>query len=263
VDLHGKRILLTGASRGIGRALAVAYAAKGARLALVARGETDLEEVAAGLADATVHPCDLADREQVDGLVERVQAERGPIDILVNNAGVDSHWSFVGADAEAIRRVYDVNLLAPAELCRQVLPGMVARRAGQIVNISSLAGVGVFPGLTAYASSKAGLSHLTAGLRADLRGTGVRTTLVELGPVPTEMLANIDLYEPTAASFERWRRLGLLPTTPPASVADAVVAATASGRRHVRLPKRAMAFSMLTEAPRRIVEVCLAGVPRS
>jgi short-subunit dehydrogenase len=263
VDLSGKRVVVTGASRGIGRVMVDRLGALGARLALVARTAAALEPVAAGLTGATIHPCELGDAAQVAGLIGRIEAEGGPVDVLVNNAGIDTHWSFVGADADAIRRVYEVNLLAPAELCRQVLPGMVARGRGHIVNVSSLAGVAPFPGLATYASSKAGLSQLTAGLRADLRGTGVRTTLAELGPVPTEMLEGIGDYAPTRRSFQRWRRLGLLPETSTDAVADAVVAAIVAERRHVRLPKRARPFALMTEAPRRIVEICLVGVPRS
>jgi short-subunit dehydrogenase len=263
VDLSGKRVLLTGASRGIGSEVAPRLAAAGAHVALVARSAADLDRLAAGLPHATTHPCDLGDPAQVDGLVERVEADGGPIDVLVNNAGIAGDGSIVGADADAVRPVFEVNLLAPAELCRQVLPGMVSRRRGQIVNISSLAGVGAFPGMAPYAASKAGLSHLTAGLRADLRGSGVTTTLVELGPVPTDMLDAIDEYRPVAASFERWRRLGLLPRTPVAAVADAIVAAIVADRRHLRLPKRAAPFALLAEAPRRIVEICLVGVPKA
>jgi short-subunit dehydrogenase len=263
MDLSGKRVLITGASRGIGRVVVERLAARGARLALVARTAAALEPVAAGLDGVTIHPCELSDQEQVAGLIGRIEADGGPIYVLVNNAGVESHWSFVGAGADDVRQVYEINLLAPAELCRQVLPGMVARGRGHIVNVSSLAGVAAFPGLTPYASSKAGLSQLTAGLRADLRGTGVRTTLVELGPVPTDMLAVIDDYAPTSRSFQRWRRLGLLPETSTSAVADAIVAAVVAERRHVRLPKRAMPFALLAEAPRRIVEVCLTGVPKA
>ena len=94
-----------------------------------------------------------------------------------------------------------VNYLARAELCRTSIPRMLARGGGHIVNISSMAGCSVLPGLVSYSASKAALTHFTAGLRADLRGLPIGTTLVELGPIPTEMLAQTDDYVPTAAAF--------------------------------------------------------------
>lgn len=137
---------------------------------------------------------------------------------------------------------------------------MLERGTGHIVNISSMAGCGVFPGIVSYSASKAALSHFTAGLRADLRGLPIGTTLVELGPIPTEMLAYIDEYEPTARSFRRLHRLQFSVDVPREKVADEVVKAVQKGRRHVRIPKRATLFSMLSEAPRRTTEVILTGV---
>ena len=118
-----------------------------------------------------------------------------------------------------------------------------------------------FPGLVAYSASKAALSHFTAGLRADLRGLSIGTTLVELGPIPTDLLAEATDYEPTADSFSRFYRIRLAVDVPRETVAGEVVEAVQRGRRHVRLPKRAAVFPMLCEAPRRIAEVLLTGVP--
>ncbi|MBA3303939.1 MAG: SDR family NAD(P)-dependent oxidoreductase [Actinomycetota bacterium] len=263
MELSGKRVLITGASRGIGAALAESFAGAGARVALVARSGTALEELA-GRLGGTAHRADLADPAQVSGLVGRIEADGGAFDVLVNNAGIDAGGTFHLAAPEDIEVAYQVNLLAPVELCRQVLPGMLQRKGGHIVNVSSLAGVGAFPGLTIYSSTKAGLTHFTAGLRADLRGTPVRTTVVELGPVPTDMLDHIDDHRQIAASFRRFYQLRLLVDVPKEQVAEDVVAAVRTGRRHVRHPRRALAFPLLTEAPRRLTEVLLTGVrPRS
>jgi short-subunit dehydrogenase len=259
MELAGSRVLITGASRGIGEAMARRFAARGARVALVARTEPALKDLAAEL-DGTAHPADLSDPHDVRGLIERIEADGGPIDALVNNAGIGEPGRFDGQSADAVERTFRVNLLAPAELCRQVIPGMLQRGRGHIVNISSLAGTAVFPGLVAYSSTKAGLSQLTAGLRAELRGTPLRTTLVELGPIPTDMLDGVEDYAPTRDSFDRFRRLRLLADVPSTQVADSVVAAVEAGRRHVRHPKRAVAFPLLAEAPRRAVEVLLTGV---
>lgn len=260
MDLTGKRVLVTGASRGIGDATARAFAAAGASVALVARSEEPLRKLAAELG-GSAHPADLADHEQTRDLIARVESDGGPVDVLVNNAGIESTSSIVDTTADALRRITEVNYLAAAELCRQAVPGMLERGRGHLVNVSSLAGVGVFPGLTTYAATKAALTHFTAGLRADLRGLPVDTTVVELGPIPTDMLDHVDDYEPTAKSFRRFYRLQLIVDVPKESVASAIVDAVAKGRRHVRIPKRAIAFPLFAEAPRRMTELLLRGVP--
>jgi short-subunit dehydrogenase len=264
VDVRGKRALITGASRGIGEALAREFASEGATVALVARSADAIEKLAAEFG-GTAHAADLADPAQVTGLIARVEEEAGPIDVLVNNAGVAPTSGAIHDWSNAeLEQIYRVNLVSPADLCRQVIPGMLQRGRGHIVNVSSLAGVAVFPGLTSYASTKAGLTQFTAGLRADLKKTPIKTTVVELGPIPTEMLATVDEYKPTADSFRRLYRLQLLVDVPKETVAADVVKAVAHGRRHVRHPKRGNLFPLLTETPRRIVEVLLTGVqPRA
>jgi short-subunit dehydrogenase len=260
MDLRNKRVLITGASRGIGESLAHAFAGAGATVALVARSQDALEALAAEL-HGSAHPADLADATQVATLVQRVEDEAGPVDVLVNNAGIESTAGFADAPDDELRRVTEVNYLGPAELCRQAIPRMRRRGGGHIVNVSSLAGITVFPGLATYAASKAALSHFTAGLRADLRGLPIGTTLVELGTVPTDLLAKADNYGPTAKSFQRAYRLRTTVDVPRETVAEAVVKAVHKGRRHVRLPKRSIPFAMMVEAPRRVTEVLLTGVP--
>ena len=109
--------------------------------------------------------------------------------------------AFPDTSEENLGYVTQVNYLSPAELCRQVIPRMLGRGGGHIVNISSMAGSVVVPGTVTYSASKAALSHFTAGLRVDLRGLPIGTTLVELGPIPTDMLAEIEEYEPSAEAF--------------------------------------------------------------
>ncbi|HEX4819230.1 MAG TPA: SDR family NAD(P)-dependent oxidoreductase [Acidimicrobiales bacterium] len=260
MDVRGRRVLITGASRGIGESLARRFAAEGATVALVARNAGAIEKVAADLG-GTAHPADLADAEQVSTLVSRVESESGPVDVLVNNAGIaPTIGAFQDWSREDVEETYRVNVVTPAELCRQVIPGMLRRGEGHIVNVSSLAGCAVYPGLTIYSSTKAGLSQLTAGLRADLKGLPVSTTLVELGPIPTDMLGSVDEYKPVADSFRRFYRLQLLKDVSRETVADTVVEAVVKRRRHVRHPKRAVLFPMLTEAPRRMAELLLTGI---
>jgi len=260
MQLTGKRVLITGASRGIGEALARAFAAAGSTVALVARSEDKIRSLASELG-GSAYPADLSDPAGVAGLIDRIESDGGPIDILVNNAGLDETRSFTDTTAAELRRITEVNYLAPAELCRQVIPGMLRRGRGHIVNVSSMAGSSVFPGLVTYSASKAALSHFTAGLRADLRGLPVRTTLVELGPVPTDMLARTETYGPTKRSFDRAYGLRLTVDVPRETVADKVVEAVRKHRKHVRLPARTAAFPALSEAPRRITELMLTGIP--
>ena len=259
MELADRRVLITGASRGIGEALAEAFAGAGSHVALVARSAGPLHELADRLG-GSAHPCDLADPDQVTGLVGRVEAEVGPVDVLVNNAGIGDPGLFhTQTDAEDARS-FQVNVLAPMSLVRQAVPGMLSRGGGHVVNVSSLAGVGTFPGMATYSATKAALSQLTAGLRADYRGLPLGTTLVELGPIPTDLLDEVEGYEPTAASFDRAARLQLLPDVPRDKVAAEVVRAVRHGWQHVVLPRRALGFTLLTEAPRRFTELGLIGL---
>jgi uncharacterized protein len=228
---------------------------------LVARNRELLEQRAAELEGVAV-AADLARPTDVEGLIARAeQAAGGGIDVLVNNAGVDLVGDFLAMSGDALEQITRINLLSPMELCRQVLPGMVERGRGHVVNVSSLSGVVALPGTTAYSATKAGISHFTAGLRADLRGLPVRTTLVEIGPVPSDMLDHVTSYRPTEAAFQRSYRLRTSIDTRREVVAEKVAEAVERGRRHVRLPQRAAGFSMLVEAPRRVCEVLLTGVP--
>jgi uncharacterized protein len=260
MDLRGKRVLITGASRGIGESFAHAFSRAGATVALVARTEDAIRALAAEL-QGTAHPADLSDPTQVAALIDRVEHEAGPVDVLVNNAGIGTPAAFTEAPEEDLRQVTQVNYLAPAELCRRVIPRMLGRGGGHIVNISSIAGCSVLPGLVSYSASKAALSHFTAGLRADFRGLPIGTTLVELGPISTDMLTHIHDYEPTAAAFRRFYRMRAAVDVAPEKVADEVVDAVQKGRRHVRIPKRMALGALLSEAPRRTTEVILRGVP--
>jgi short-subunit dehydrogenase len=118
----------------------------------------------------------------------------------------------------------------------------------------------MYPGITAYSTTKAGLSHFTAGLRADLHKMPVKTTLVEMAGVPTEMLSHVADYKPTKDSFRRGYRLHLVTDTPVDTLVNATVEAVEKDQRHVRYPKRALLFPLLAEAPRRMTEMILVGV---
>src|SRR5665647_2036930 len=164
-QLVGRTAIITGASRGIGIHIARALAKQRMHLVLAARSEAGLEQVALDMralgARVLAVRCDVANEADRAGLVRRAEAEFGEIDLLVNNAGIESTFPYDRQSPEEIERIISVNLTAPMLLTRAVLPGMVARRRGHIVNIASLAGkVGVPYGLP-YAATKAVLIHFT------------------------------------------------------------------------------------------------------
>ncbi len=259
MDLTGKRVLITGASRGIGEQMAIEFAGAGARVALVARSESATKELAARLG-GTAHTADLSDADQTAGLIARVESDGGPLDVLVNNAADEQAGPFLDLDPATLAAQIHLNLVAPMELARQVIPGMLARGGGHIVNVSSLGGTNAVPGVASYSASKAGLSHFTAALRAEFKGKPIKTTLVELGPVSTAMMQNLYDYPPSDRAVARLRHIGLIKEVTPDHVARNIRSAVQHDRRHVRMPKRGAIYPLLVEAPRRLTEFLLTGV---
>lgn len=264
MQIQGSRVLITGASRGIGESIARALHAAGATVALAARNEASLRAVSTALGSRTsIHPIDLSEPTQLNGWIDNVEHEiGGPIDILVNNAGIDLVGSFATRSASDVHRIHQVNLLSPIELCRQVLPAMLERGGGHLVNVSSTAATGAFSGLAMYGSTKAGLSNFTRILRHEIQGSGVQTTVVSLGPVLTDMLDEVNAFEPTRKSFDRMRRLQLMPNIKREAVAKQVVSAIAKNKAHVRMPRRAAMYPALAEVPQTLVNLVLKGIDR-
>jgi len=239
MDLDGKRVLLTGASRGVGQGIARALTDAGATVVGVARTDTG------GITG------DLLDSAFVDGLIPQA-LEGGPIDVLINNAGVAVPGQLSEQTDANIRAVLRVNLEVPARLCQAVLPSMLARGTGHIVNVSSLAMAVDTPGFASYGASKAGLSSFTESLRVELHGTGVGVTLVEIGEADTDMVHELRADPQVDAIFSRSEQLRLQRMLPVDEVATAIRAAIESDKSHVRLPRRAAAFPMIANIPRRI-----------
>jgi short-subunit dehydrogenase len=256
--LAGARVVVTGASRGIGAALATELAARGARVVLVARSVEQLEKLAAELG-GEAFAADLADASVIEPLVRSIEAD-GPIDVLVNNAGIDLTGDLVALPADDIAALLAVNLRAPILLCRAAIPGMLARGRGHILNVSSLSATNAVPGLASYSASKAGLSQFTAVLRADLKGTPITTTLAQIGTVEGTMVDSLRAYEPTRRALVRLERLRLVVDLDVRVVVDALADAIEKQKRHVRLPRRDALFPMIVEVPRRLTEILLAGV---
>jgi short-subunit dehydrogenase len=266
VDIDGAHVLLTGATGALGRRLAHELAGRGARLTLVARSVDDLERLAAEVGGRAL-PADLLEAEERARLVASAEEGGGPLDVLLNNAGVETASHVADEDAESLTRAVTLNLLAPMDLTRLALAGMLARGRGTVVNVSSLSAVSAVPGMATYAATKAGLSHFTSGLQADLRGTGVRTLLVELGPIgspatDSPMMDRARSHPATDAAFARLLSTRLLSMTSAAEAGAAVVDALARDRRHLRLPRRAIPYALLTQAPRDLAALALTGTPR-
>jgi len=217
-DLAGKTALITGAGRGIGRAIALGLAQAGAHVILLARTTGQLEETRALLRESGVPaqrirvvPADLADEDQRGDAMAAVLAA-GRVDILVNNAAtVEPLGPTAGIAAADLRLAFEVNVVAPAALTAAVLPGMLAAGWGRIVNVSSgIAGnpAGMIRG-NAYATTKAALEAHTVNLAAELRGTGVTVNVYRPGGVDTAMQAWIRQQDPErigAGLHERFNR---------------------------------------------------------
>ena len=261
MDLSGARVLVTGASRGIGEAIARQAASRGAKVIGVARSAGALNDVMQAI-NGVAYPCDLSEAAQRNDLIGRLEAVHGAIDVVVNNAGVDDTKMFAQASALDVERVITLNQVVPIELMRQAVPLMRSRGRGHVVNISSLAAAGGFAGMTLYCSSKAGLSGFHRVLRHELKGSPVGLSLVEIGPIPTDMLANVKNVRAAERMFNRLRRLQLLPEVPRERVAKAVCDAIERNTANVCLPKRAKIYPILVGLPQRIVNLITSDIKR-
>lgn len=187
-DLTGKSALVTGASGGIGAAIARSLHAAGATVGLSGTREAPLEALAAELGErAHVLPCNLSDAEAVEALPKSAIAAMGSCDILVNNAGITRDQLFMRMSDDDWASVLDVNLTATMRLCRGVLRGMMKARWGRIVNISSVVGATGNPGQGNYAASKAGMVGMSKSLAYEVASRGITVNAVAPGFIATAM----------------------------------------------------------------------------
>jgi 3-oxoacyl-[acyl-carrier protein] reductase len=187
-DLTGKIALVTGATGGIGGAIARALHAQGATVALSGTRREALEALAAELGErAGVFPCNLGNKEEVEALIPAVVAAHGDLDILVNNAGVTRDGLFVRMKDDDWDMVINVNLTAAFRLCRAATKGMMRRRHGRIISIGSVVGTIGNPGQANYAASKAGLIGMTKSLAEEVASRGITVNVVSPGFIESPM----------------------------------------------------------------------------
>jgi uncharacterized protein len=230
VEIAGATALVTGASSGIGASLCRALASRGARVALVARRTERLDELARSLPrdGAAVFPCNVRDPEALRALATAVEHRLGPVDLLVNNAGVGRYLSFLATSADDVAAVFETNLHAALHLTRAVLPGMLARRRGHVVNVASIAARIGSRNHTIYCASKFALAGFSESLVYELEGTGVGVTLVNPGIIATEFFDH-----PSFGDFPLRARARAIP---PERVAAAIVRAIERGSTEVTVP---------------------------
>ena len=233
--------IITGASRGVGVYIARALAKEGLDLVLAARNVAGLNSVAHEIkalgVKAIAVPTDITDLHALKNLVTTAEAELGGIDVLVNNAPLDSPIFFDREHPEVIEQIMSTNLTAPMLLTQLVLPGMIQRQRGHIVNIASLVAKIPFPYNVAYATSKAGLAHFTASLRAEYRGTGVSASTIMAGA-----------FTNTGLSAQALKDTGVIqpksvPTSPPEMAGQAVIHALQKDLPEIGIPAPALMFT--------------------
>lgn len=192
-ELEGSVALVTGGFKGIGLAAVRELAAAGARVAMLGRDRARAAEVVSEVPGGLGHPffCDVRDFDCVEGVVQEVEDELGPISILVNNAGLTRDKLLVRTRDEDWDDVLDVNLKAAFNLIRMLSRGMVRRRKGSIINVSSVVGLMGNPGQANYAAAKAGLIGLTKSVAKELAPRGVRANVVAPGFIQTDMTADL------------------------------------------------------------------------
>lgn len=229
MKLHGKVAIVTGAGRGIGAAISLAYAAEGTDLALVSRTHSEIMSVASQVQSlgrrAIAVRADVSEKKDVDEMVEQVIREFGKVDILVNNAGVQGPIGLmVDNDYEHWIRTIQINLVGTFLCCKAVLPFMIRQRSGKIINLSGGGAAHPRPRFSAYSSSKAAVVRLTETLAEELKEFNIQVNAIAPGAVNTGMLdqvlaASQDAGEKALKEAKKQMETGGVPTDVPAALA--------------------------------------------
>jgi len=232
MKLLGRTVLITGASSGIGEAVAHAAHARGATVLLVARGETKLKALSAELGIRAHHyPCDVGEAAAVAELAAAVRADGHEVDVVINSAGSGRWVSIEDAEPAELVDMAKVPYLAALLTTRAFVPGMLSRRAGWIVTVNSGVSRAVWPGAVGYASARWALRGLDLALKSDLRGSGVGATEIVLGTVSSSYFANNPGSEDKLPKIAR-----IVPTVTPEQVAEAICKAVERKRGTVIMP---------------------------
>ena len=198
-SLNGKTALITGAGRGIGRATAIAFAKEGINVGLVGKTLANLEKVAAELKEfdvkVAIASADVSDLESVTHAVEQIKSELGAIDILINNAGIAKFGGFLDLTPEEWQNIIQVNLMGVYNMTRAVLPEMIERQTGDIINISSSAGQKGAPVTSAYSASKFAVLGLTESLMLEVRKHNIRVSALTPSTVATDLAIETNLTD--------------------------------------------------------------------
>ncbi|WP_042196498.1 3-ketoacyl-ACP reductase [Paenibacillus camerounensis] len=198
-SLQGKTAIVTGAARGIGKATAIALAKEGVNVGLLARTESLLKELAAEIetygVKAAYAAADISSKEQVDTAVEAIKNELGAADILINNAGIATFGTLLEMDPEEWKGMIDVNLMGTYYVTRAVLPQLIGKNAGDIINISSTNGLNGAATSSAYSASKFAMIGLTESLAQEVRRNNIRVSALTPSTIATDLALDLNLIK--------------------------------------------------------------------
>lgn len=198
-SLNGKVAIITGAARGIGKAVAIELAKQRVHVGLIARTEESLIELKTRLLDLGVKVeyavADVSNLNEVEAAIAKLNASLGTADILINNAGIGSFTKLVDSDPEEWKRIIDVNLMGTYNVTRTVLPQLIEKNAGDIINISSTNGLNGAPGSSAYSASKFAVIGLTESLAQEVRRNNIRVSALTPSTIVTDLAAEANLLD--------------------------------------------------------------------
>lgn len=248
MNLEGQTVWITGASSGIGEALAAAMSEAGAAVILSGRREAELRRVAAGLAgESLVLPFDATAYDSLPGIVAQAEAWRGRIDMLVNNAGISQRSLGIETKFEVYRELMEVDFFAPLRLTQLVLPAMIARKGGHLVAISSVAGKAGSPLRTGYCAAKHAVVGYFDALRAEIAKYDVRVTVVTPGFVRTAIATHALTADGTARGYSDEN---IDAGISPAEAAQQILDGLAAGQREIPVGKAGSPEMLLLDLKR-------------
>ncbi len=256
-DLQDRVVFITGASSGIGRACAFEYHRAGSRVVAAARSIDKLERLSAELGGDRVAPVamNVTDPVQREAALQFARDRFGPIDVLVNNAGWASFASVLRTGDDHLERMLAINFAAPVAMIRAVLPEMLKRGSGQIVNVSSVVGYQAIPFMGVYSATKAALSSLSTALRMELRRTGIDVLLVAPGSTRTAFFDSAAKVDADAARISRLQHS-------PQQVARAVVRSSRRRRAEVTLTAEGKLIVAIRRVSRRLADEIMYQVAK-